>query len=101
MVITINGKEVCNSEVLYGGEGHMTPGSDGKLRPTIRTTTVCDKPIKVFKGDKLHITANYDLNEHPAREQSGGMMGGGSMGGGHEDGAEQMALLIVTFAPTA
>ena len=91
MLVTLNGKEICNSEVLYGGEGHMTPGADGKLHPTIRKTTTCETPIKVQKGDKLHIVANYDLDAHPAREQHGAVPGGG---GGHDDGAEQMLSLI-------
>jgi hypothetical protein len=66
MVVTINGKEVCNSKVLYGGEGHMTKGSDGKERGTIKVTTTCEQPIKVSKGDRLNVVANYDLEAHPA-----------------------------------
>jgi len=105
MVVTINGKEICNSQVLYGGEGHMTKGSDGKERGTINQTTECQKPIKVSKGDRLSLVANYDLGQHPAREVVGGGMGGMSMGamggsghGGENGEAEQMALLLVTFA---
>jgi hypothetical protein len=66
MEIKINGKTICDSKVLYGGEGHITKGSDGKERGTINTTTECEKPIKVSKGDRLSMVANYDLEKHPA-----------------------------------
>jgi hypothetical protein len=26
----------------------------------------CEKPIKVAKGDKMSIVANFDMAEHPA-----------------------------------
>jgi hypothetical protein len=75
MVVTINGKEVCNSKVVYGGEGHITKGSDGKERGTINTTTECQKAIKVSKGDRLNVVANYDLDQHPAYVLTDGIYG--------------------------
>jgi hypothetical protein len=66
MEIKINGKTICDSEVLYGGEGHITKGSDGKEHGTIKATTECEQPIKVSKGDRLSVVANYDLEQHPA-----------------------------------
>jgi hypothetical protein len=65
-LLTINGKEVCNSKAEYGGEGHTSKTADGKVWETIRTTSTCNQPIKVVKGDKLYMEAHYDLDLHPS-----------------------------------
>jgi hypothetical protein len=44
-----------------------------------------DPPIKVTKGDKIKLQANYDLTMHPARKTHHGGM------------AEQMALMAIYF----
>jgi hypothetical protein len=41
IVMKVNGKEVCNSKVLYGGPEHTTIGPDGKKWETIREMTNC------------------------------------------------------------
>jgi hypothetical protein len=108
IMLKINDKEVCNSKASYGGEGHVTKTPDGRTWETIRETSTCYDPIKVKKGDKIYMQANYDLDLHPSREMGGGH-GGMSMGGAAKavtnmraamDGdAEQMALVVTYFAP--
>jgi hypothetical protein len=46
----------------------------------------CNKPMKVKKGDRLKIVANYDTATHPVRTSSG-----------HE--AEEMGIYFLTFVP--
>jgi hypothetical protein len=65
-VFRVNDKEVCNSKATYGGEGHTGHTSDGKVWETIRTTSLCDVPLKVTKGDKVYMEAHYDLDLHPS-----------------------------------
>jgi len=84
---SINGKEVCKSEVVYGGEGHVTEQYDGSKTESIKTTTECNGGFEVKRGDKLDVTALYDLGLHPPRKQD------------HGHSAEEMALYVVTFAP--
>jgi hypothetical protein len=63
--VKVNDKPVCESNVLYGGEGLF--GQDGKRGSgTIQGTSACDTPIKVFKGDNMTIVAHYDLEAHPS-----------------------------------
>jgi len=105
--LKVNGKTVCVSRAQYGGEGHVTKTADGKVWETIKETSTCDQPIKVSKGDKIYMQANYDLDMHPSRTQGGhGGMGGmknvvdmRTMMDG-EESAEQMALFVTYFAPT-
>lgn len=85
MLITINGKVACDSKVLYGGPGFEYTMKDGSKVEAIRTTTECDQPIEVKKGDKVDVVAKYDFVAHPQRESADGEMG------------EDMALLILTF----
>jgi hypothetical protein len=65
MEVMINGKEVCNSKAIYGGPGHESKTPAGAVWKTLASTTACEQPIKVRKGDKLKIKANYDLEAHP------------------------------------
>ncbi|KAF2402560.1 hypothetical protein EJ06DRAFT_547834 [Trichodelitschia bisporula] len=101
IVFKVNNKEICNSVATYGGPGHTSHTSDGKVWETIATTTLCDTPLKVTKGDKIYMEAHYDLEQHPSREQGG--HGGMKMGAmktvlDGDDGAEQMALIVTHFA---
>jgi hypothetical protein len=66
MVVKINGEEVCTSKAEYGGAGHEGVGADGKAYTSIRGMTTCDTPIKLKKGDKLSVAANFDMEQHPA-----------------------------------
>jgi len=65
IVVTLNGKTVCNSRALYGGPGHETV-EDGVTWKTIAQTTSCGEPIRVRKGDKLRFSASFDFDGHPA-----------------------------------
>jgi hypothetical protein len=66
IIVNVNGKQVCDSKALYGGEGHTSKTADGKLWETIRETTVCTDSIKVKKGDKIYIEGSFDLDLHPS-----------------------------------
>jgi hypothetical protein len=83
--VTINGKQLCDSEALYGGPDHTSKTPDGKIWETLRETTVC-KNMNIKKGDKMFVVAAYDTEKHPAREQPHGTM------------AENMAYLVSSFA---
>jgi Stress up-regulated Nod 19 len=65
MVVRINGKEVCTSIADYGGPGHETE-ANGEILKTISGMSLCSNAIEVAKGDKLSITANFDMKAHPA-----------------------------------
>lgn len=68
----INGKSACLSKAEYtanggGGMGmsHRKRDEPVKLGETIATISKCTKPIPIKKGDKLKVSANFDLNKHP------------------------------------
>jgi len=65
MSAKLNGKEVCNSKALYGGPGHEGASQTGEKWTTINSMEFCEEPIKVSKGDKLTITADFDMIAHP------------------------------------
>ena len=65
IVLKVNDKEVCNSRALYGGPGH-TITVNGRTWETIRQTTPCTGTIRVEKGDRIYMQANYDLELHPS-----------------------------------
>lgn len=65
VVVKVNGKEVCVSKAIYGGEGHTGKKANGETWTTLKEMSVCDEPIKVAKGDQLSITANFDMEKHP------------------------------------
>jgi len=83
--VMVNGKQLCDSEALYGGPDHTSKTPDGKIWETLRETTVCPN-MSIKKGDKMVITAAYDTDRHPAREEPHGGM------------AENMAYLVSSFA---
>jgi hypothetical protein len=64
--IKINDKMACNSRALYGGPGHVGKTSEGNPWETIGNMVTCPEGLVVKKGDKISITANYDLDAHPA-----------------------------------
>jgi hypothetical protein len=66
MSLTLNGKDVCNSTVIYGGPGHEQVQSNGQVIKTIGKTIGCTDPLRVRKGDKMQLTAYFDFEKHPA-----------------------------------
>jgi hypothetical protein len=64
MVMTINGKQVCDSEAIYGGPGLEGKNPDGKPWATIARMSPCPL-IKINTGDKIVMQANYDIIKHP------------------------------------
>jgi hypothetical protein len=75
MVFRLNGKLICDSRTEYkaaavgehiqagaepGGHGHGS--MDGGMMSGI---SICMNDTVYKKGDKLSITANYDLDLHP------------------------------------
>jgi hypothetical protein len=66
ILVTVNGKEVCNSKALYGGKGHTSTTPEGKVWQTISETTECGQGVRVKKGDKIFMQGNYDLGLHPS-----------------------------------
>jgi hypothetical protein len=65
MSVKLNGKEICNSKALYGGPGHEGATATGDKWTTINSMEFCEEPVKVKKGDKLTITADFDMIAHP------------------------------------
>jgi hypothetical protein len=65
ITIELNGKPVCVSKALYGGEGHEGL-LNGKKWESIRGMSICNDGISVKKGDKLSIAAHFDMEKHPA-----------------------------------
>jgi hypothetical protein len=63
--ITLNGKEICNSRAVYGGDGFEGKSEDGKPWYTINHMETCAKDIAVKAGDKIAMQANYDTEKHP------------------------------------
>jgi hypothetical protein len=122
LVLKVNDREVCNSKALYGGPGHTTV-VNGRTWETIRETTPCTGTIRVEKGDRIFMQANYDIDLHPSyvnifsNSFSRLTYDSREMGGGHGHGmkfvaseqagtarldgmgAEQMALFAAYFSP--
>ncbi|KAF2674351.1 hypothetical protein BT63DRAFT_449343 [Microthyrium microscopicum] len=105
MDIEVNGKIFCSSKAEYGGEGRGGEGRGGegrggeeKSKGTLSGQSSCPPVLEIHKGDKMKLTAYYDLEQHPPR-----MLGGHSHGekgmGGMMDSAEEMALFLIQFAP--
>lgn len=65
VLLKVNDVERCNSRALYGGEGHTTTVK-GKTWETIRETAPCTGTIRVQKGDRICMQANYDVELHPS-----------------------------------
>lgn len=83
----VNEKLACSTtNATYGGgSGSSVP--DGKEWQTITKMHECTDPIQVKKGDKVKITATYDMKAHPAREPQG-------------EGQEVMGVMTYVFVPS-
>jgi hypothetical protein len=63
--LTLNGKVVCNSRAVYGGDENHAIAPNGKIWDTIHTMTECNEPIQVKAGDTVSTIAVYDTTAHP------------------------------------
>ncbi|KAF2668934.1 hypothetical protein BT63DRAFT_478836 [Microthyrium microscopicum] len=84
----VNGKTICDSRAIYGGEKGSLKTEDG-VWETVSATVECHEPVKVSKGDVITLSAHYDLEKHPARKHTGGGM------------AEEMGIMSFNFATEA
>ena len=64
--LMVNDKVVCYSKASYGGSESTFKGADGKNWETISSMSECSEPVRVKKGDKLRIEADFDTEAHPA-----------------------------------
>jgi len=87
MVFTVNGKEVCKSNLLYGGPGHEMTEKDGSVWKSMSGTEGCSDAIPVKKGDKFGLSADFDFEKYPPRHSVGG------------EESESMALGTTTWIP--
>jgi hypothetical protein len=75
MLFKLNGKEICDSRTEYNAP---VPGEDGKTgtqpgghlhggmnEGMMSGISICMNGTDYKKGDRLSITANYDLDLHP------------------------------------
>ena len=62
--VYINSKEVCEARAIYGADAGATNGLDGKAWETISGYTPCDVPVPIKRGDKIYVSAEYDLTKH-------------------------------------
>lgn len=62
MKVILNEKVVCESKAIYGQNGHTSV--NGERWETITSYQPCVGPIKTKAGDKLLISADYDIREH-------------------------------------
>jgi hypothetical protein len=61
----LNGKTICDSQAIYGGEKGTLKTEEG-IWQTVSATVECHDPVKVSKNDTITISAHYDLEKHPA-----------------------------------
>jgi hypothetical protein len=87
--LELNGKTVCDSRAIYGGEGNSAMAPDGRKWETIRAMTECNEPIPVKAGDNVSTTAMYDTSAHALRHSATG----------HGDG-DSMGTMFINFAAT-
>jgi hypothetical protein len=66
----INGKTVCTSRAMYSTS--TVKMADGMDASAIMGMSRCLDRIEVKKGDKLSLTAHYDLEKHPMRTSNSG-----------------------------
>lgn len=57
MILLLNGKEVCNSDAVYG--------KGGENYETILYMSPCPEAIPIKKGDMMELKSVYDLKTHP------------------------------------
>ena len=65
VVLTLNGKVICNSRAIYGGSESETVGPGGKQWETIREMTQCTDAVPVKAGDVVRMSSVYDTGLHP------------------------------------
>jgi hypothetical protein len=63
VTFSVNGKVACSSAAIYGGETGTT-AIDGQKWETITAYEPCLKPVGVKKGDRVKMSAWYDLTKH-------------------------------------
>lgn len=66
ITIRINDQVICISKGIYGGESRSSKTQYGNLQETLSGLTDCPSLIKIKKGDRLNVAANFDLGLHPA-----------------------------------
>ncbi|KAF1991431.1 hypothetical protein K402DRAFT_459440 [Aulographum hederae CBS 113979] len=82
----LNGISVCNSQANYVPIGKDAGMAMGKF-DTIGNMTRCEDQVRFEKGQEVHMTSFYDMDEHPMR-----------MGGSGEPG-DQMGVYFLVIAP--
>jgi Stress up-regulated Nod 19 len=100
IVLTLNGKEICNSRAIYGQER----GVDESQWAVITKMEQCTSPVAIKKSDKLQITSYYDTAKYPPRpaksHEHGGMMSAGE-NGEMAASADEMGVYFLNFAVTS
>jgi hypothetical protein len=90
IILEVNGKTVCDSKAVYG----PLVKENGMEWAVIEKMTQCTEPIKVSKGDKLHMRSFYDTEKHPPRPTQNGQSHS------HEGDADEMGVFFINFAKT-
>jgi hypothetical protein len=62
MKVILNGKAVCESKAIYDQD--KATSVNGERWETITSYEPCLGPIKTRYGDKIYISADYDLRKH-------------------------------------
>lgn len=77
VLLTLNGKPVCDSQAKYGLDPKATTSlaPNGKAWQVITEMTQCTEPIPVKKGDVLQMVSIYDNILHPPRISADGEHG--------------------------
>jgi hypothetical protein len=65
VLLMVNGKVVCDSRAVYGGDGSQSVRPDGKPWETIREMTQCNEAIPIKAGDQVSLMSIYDTLLHP------------------------------------
>jgi hypothetical protein len=77
VILTLNGKTVCDSQAKYGLDNQATSSlaPNGKAWQVITEMTQCTEPVPVKKGDVLQMVSIYDNELHPPRMSADGEHG--------------------------
>lgn len=62
--VFLNNNQICEAKAIYGSSGGSAASLDGSKWETITGYTPCDTPAAIKKGDKIHMTSEYDLTKH-------------------------------------
>jgi hypothetical protein len=60
----IPGNEICEARALYGTSKESAATIDGEKWQTISDYVHCEKTVPFKKGDKVYMTAEYDLAKY-------------------------------------